>query len=263
MTVDLAYREVGVGRPLVLLHAFPLSSAMWLDQREGLSARARVITPDQRGFGGSPLGPSSATDAPSLDACADDLADLLDALGLGQVVLGGLSMGGYVAMAFLRRHPERVEALLLADTKASADAEPARANRLRIADALDTDPASSVLVDDVLPALLGEATTSGRPLVTGRVRGLLQAAPAPAAAWAQRAMAARPDSLDVLRGTDVPALVVVGEQDALSPVADAQAMAEALPQGRLVVLPEAGHLSSLETPDLFNAAVLELLDSLD
>jgi pimeloyl-ACP methyl ester carboxylesterase len=263
VTVDLAYREVGAGRPLVLLHAFPLSSAMWLDQREGLSARARVITPDQRGFGGSPLGdPLASGRPPSLDACADDLADLLDALGLGRVVLGGLSMGGYVAMAFLRRHAERVEALLLADTKASADPEPARANRLRIADELERDPASPVLVDDVLPSLLGEATTSGRPTVTGRVRALVQAAPAPAAAWAQRAMADRPDSFDVLRGVDVPALVLVGDQDVLSPVSDAQAMADALPQGRLQVLPEAGHLSSLETPDAFNAAVADLLERL-
>jgi pimeloyl-ACP methyl ester carboxylesterase len=171
-------------------------------------------------------------------------------------------MGGYVAMAFLRRHAERVEALLLADTKASADPQPARANRLRIADELDRDPASPVLVDDVLPALLGAATTSGRPMVAGRVRGLVQAAPAPAAAWAQRAMADRPDSFDVLRGVDVPALVLVGDQDALSPLSDAQAMADALPQGRLRVLPEAGHLSSLETPDAFNAAVVGLLDDL-
>jgi pimeloyl-ACP methyl ester carboxylesterase len=258
MTVDLAYREVGVGRPVVLLHAFPLSSAMWLDQREGLSALARVVTPDLRGFGGSPLG----EDDPSLDACADDLAALLDTLGLDRVVLGGLSMGGYVAMAFLRRRADRVEALLLADTKATGDPEPGRANRLRIADELDRDPSSSVLVDDVLPALLGRATTSGRPLVAGRVRGLVKAAPAGAAAWAQRAMAARPDSLEVLRGTHVPALVLVGDQDELSPVADAQAMADVLPQGQLVVLPEAGHLSAVETPDAFNDAVVGLLNRL-
>jgi pimeloyl-ACP methyl ester carboxylesterase len=248
--MDISYREVGSGRPLVLLHAFPLASAMWLAQREEVAGVCRVITPDQRGFGGSELG----DDEPSLDACADDLARLLDRLELDQVVLGGLSMGGYVAMAFLRRHPDRAAALLLADTKASADPEAARANRERIAQAvLEED--STVLVDDVLPSLLGSTTVASRPMVSGRVRGLVQAAPGPAVAWAQRAMAARPDSFDTLRAFDRPALVVVGEEDALSPVADAQAMADALPQGRLAVLPEAGPLAAVVSPEAFTAEV--------
>jgi pimeloyl-ACP methyl ester carboxylesterase len=255
--MELAFRDSGNGRPLVLLHAFPLSSAMWLDQREGLAEVCRVVTPDQRGFGGSDLG----DDPPSLDACADDLAELLDRLGLDRVVLGGLSMGGYVAMAFLRRHASRVEAVVLADTKASADPEPARANRERIAKAV-LEEGSSVLVDDVLPALLGTTTTATRPMVTGRVRGLVQAAPPPAVAWAQRAMAARADSFDVLRTFDRPALVVVGEEDALSPVADAEAMAAALPDARLRVLPEAGHLTAVETPEAFTAEVAGFLAEL-
>jgi pimeloyl-ACP methyl ester carboxylesterase len=255
--MDISYREVGSGRPLVLLHAFPLSSAMWLAQREALAETCRVITPDQRGFGGSELG----DDAPSLDACADDVARLLDRLELDQVVLGGLSMGGYVAMAFLRRHADRAAALLLADTKASADPEPARANRERIAQAVLEDD-STVLVDDVLPSLLGATTVASRPIVSGRVRGLVQAAPGPAVAWAQRAMAARPDSFDTLRAFDRPALVVVGDEDQLSPVADAQAMADALPQARLAVLPEAGHLTAVETPEAFNAEVAGFLAGL-
>jgi pimeloyl-ACP methyl ester carboxylesterase len=252
--MELSYREVGSGRPLVLLHAFPLSSAMWLAQREGLSNSCRVITPDQRGFGGSDLG----DDEPSLDVCADDVAELLDRLDLDQVALGGLSMGGYVAMAFLRRHPERVSALVLADTKASPDPEPARANRERIAKAVLVE-GSTVLVDDVLPTLLGTTTVSSRPMVAGRVRGLLQAAPGPAVAWAQRAMAARPDSFDTLRSFAGPALVVVGEEDVLSPLADAQAMAEALPDATLSVLPDAGHLTAVETPEAFTAEVAGFL----
>jgi len=256
--MDLAYREVGAGRPLVLLHAFPLSSAMWLEQRNGLSDQCRVITPDQRGFGGSPLG----TDEPDLDAAADDVAALLDRLDLDQVVLGGLSMGGYVAMAVLRRHPHRVQALLLADTRAAADSDAARANRERIAAAVESDEDSTVLVDDVLPTLLGSTSVEHRQLVVGRVRGLVQAAPAPAVAWAQRAMAARPDSFDTLRAFDRPALVIVGEEDVLSPPSDAQAMAEALPQGQLVRVPEAGHLTAVETPEAFNAAVAGFLAEL-
>ncbi|HET6817710.1 MAG TPA: alpha/beta fold hydrolase [Mycobacteriales bacterium] len=258
MPVALHVRDTGSGRAVVLLHAFPLSSAMWLAQREGLSGEHRVVTPDQRGFGGSPLG----DDPPSLDAAADDVAVLLDQLAIDRVVLGGLSMGGYVAMAFLRRHADRVAALILADTKATADPPQARENRERIAAAVVDDPASMVLVDEVLPTLLGDTTVAERPLVTGRVKALVQAAPGPAVAWAQRAMAARPDSFETLHTVSVPTLVLVGAEDTLSPVDDAQAMAEAVTGARLEILPRAGHLSALECPEDFNAAVLRFLATL-
>jgi pimeloyl-ACP methyl ester carboxylesterase len=253
--VRLAHTEAGSGHPLVLLHAFPLSSAMWLEQRELLRQRCRVITPDQRGFGGSPLG----EDEPSLGACADDVLALLDRLGLERVALGGLSMGGYVAMELLRRAPERVAALVLADTKAQADTAEAREVRLRTADTVEREGVGE-LADTMLPALLGASSLERRPAVAGRVRGLVSAAPPSAVGWASRAMAARPDSFDVLRTTAVPALVVVGDEDTLSPVSQAQQMADALPQGRLVVVPEAGHLSALEDPEAFAAAVTGFLD---
>jgi pimeloyl-ACP methyl ester carboxylesterase len=258
MTVALHVREAGAGRPVVLLHAFPLSSAMWLEQRNALGERCRVVTPDLRGFGGSPLG----DDEPSLDAVADDVAAMLDGLGLDRVVLGGLSMGGYAAMGFLRRHPGRVAALVLADTKATADAPEVAANRERIAARLLSDDSSDVLVEDVLPALVGPTTSRDRPLVAGRVRALVEAAPPAAAAWAQRAMAARPDSLATLRAADVPALVLRGDEDALSTQADTEAMVEAFPRGRLVALPGAGHLSAVETPEPFAAAVVRFLADL-
>ena len=256
--VDLHVRETGAGVPLVLLHAFPLSSAMWLEQRNDLADTCRVITPDLRGFGGSQLG----FDEPSLDLMADDVAAVLDRLDLPEVVLGGLSMGGYVAMAFLRRHPGRVSALLLADTKAGADPDAAKDNRLRIAAKLTDDDSTQVLIDDVLPALVGDTTRREQPLVLGRVRALVEAAPPAAAAWAQRAMAERPDSLDTLRKTDVPAVVILGDEDALASRDDGAAMVEALPQGRLVVVPGAGHLSAVEAPGAFSTAVRELLGRL-
>jgi pimeloyl-ACP methyl ester carboxylesterase len=256
--VDLHVREAGSGLPVVLLHAFPLSSAMWLEQRNDLGDLCRIVTPDLRGFGGSQLG----YDEPSLDHMADDVAAVLDKLSLDRVVLGGLSMGGYAAMAFLRRHGDRVRALLLADTKASPDAEAAVANRRRIADVLDESGTTQVLLDDVLPALTGDTTTVERPLVQGRVRALVADAPPAAAAWAQRAMAARPDSFDTLREVNVPALVVAGEQDTLSTLADAQAMVDALPDARLVVVPRSGHLTAVEAPEAFNAAAREFLTSL-
>lgn len=258
MPVELYSRDGGSGLPLVLLHAFPLSSAMWLAQREGLSDVARVITPDQRGFGGSPLG----DDEPSLDAVADDVVGLLDTKGLGRVALGGLSMGGYVAMTLLRRHADRVAAVVLADTKASADPPAARDNRERIARVVTEDPESTVLVDEVLSSLVGETTVRERALVFGRVKGFVQAAPPAAVAWAQRAMAARADSFETLRGVSVPTLVVVGAEDVLSPVSDARAMAQAIPGARLEVLPTAGHLSAVETPEAFNRVVRDFLCSL-
>jgi pimeloyl-ACP methyl ester carboxylesterase len=258
MPVELFARDVGTGMPLVLLHALPLSSAMWLAQREVLGADHRVLTPDLRGFGGSPLG----DDPPSLDAMADDVAALLDARGIERAVVGGLSMGGCVAMALVRRHVHRVSALVLADTRAAADAPEAAANRERIAALVEADPGSSVLVDELLPKLVGPTTIEQRPLVYGRVRALVQAAPAAAVAWAQRAMAARPDSFDTLRAVTVPVLVVVGEEDEPSPPAEATAMAATVKDGRLVVVPRAGHLSAVENPEAFNAAVSEFLRSL-
>src|SRR5258708_7175739 len=117
MGVTLYSRDVGQGTPLVLLHAFPLSAAMWLAQRESLAGRFRVITPDLRGFGGSVLG----KDDPSIETMADDVAQMLRSKGLERAVIGGLSMGGYVAMALCRHHPEQVLGLVLADTKAGAD----------------------------------------------------------------------------------------------------------------------------------------------
>jgi pimeloyl-ACP methyl ester carboxylesterase len=236
--------------PVVLLHAFPLSAAMWAAQRDALAGDGRqVLTPDQRGFGGRPLG----DEVPSLDVVADDVAGLLDAAGLDRVVLGGLSMGGYVAMAFLRRFAGRVAALVLADTKASADPEPARENRERIARTVLAERSPRVLLDEVLPSLVGETTAGSRPDVLDRVRTLVEAAEPEAVAWAQRAMAARADSFGALRATNVPALVIVGEEDRLTTVDDARAMADALPNGRLLTVPGAGHLTAMEDPAEFTA----------
>jgi pimeloyl-ACP methyl ester carboxylesterase len=260
MPVQLHVREAGEGVPLVLLHAFPLSSAMWLHQRETLSSVCLVVTPDLRGFGGSPL-PEDG-EAPSMDVMADDVATTIKALGLDDVVLVGLSIGGYIAMAFWRRHPHLLRGLVLVDTKASADPEPARANRLRIAETVLAEQSPRVLVDDVLPNLLGPTTKQRRPLVYGRARALVETAPPAAVAWAQRAMAARPDSIDTLREVSVPTLVLVGEEDQVTPLSDAEAMVAAVPDARLITVPEAGHLTPLEQPEVVDEALLEFLHGL-
>ncbi|WP_067453007.1 alpha/beta fold hydrolase [Actinomadura macra] len=258
MTVQLYARDVGSGTPLVLLHAFPLSSAMWLAQREALADRFRVITPDLRGFGGSVLG----AEEPSIDAMADDVARLVQQRGLQRAVVGGLSMGGYVAMALCRRHPELVLGAVLAGTRAGADTDPVRERRLRQAERLEREGTVQVLVEETLPALVGPTTFRQRALVYGRIRGLVQATPPQAAAWAQRAMAGRAEAFETLRNLRVPALVMVGDEDALATEDEARLMADALPNAELLVIPRAGHLCAVEQPDLFNQAVAEFATAL-
>jgi pimeloyl-ACP methyl ester carboxylesterase len=253
--------EAGEGRPVVLLHAFPLNASMWAPQRESIASPSwRVLCLDQRGFGGSVL---PAGDEPSLDLVADDIASMLDAKRIDEpVVLGGLSMGGYAAMAFLRRYRDRVAALVLADTKASADPPAVAANRERIATEVLAAGSSAQLADELLPTLLGATSRARRPLVVGRVKALVESAPPAAVAWAQRAMAARPDSFADLRTVGVPTLILVGAEDELSPLADAKAMADATPGSTFVEIAAAGHLSAIEAPDDFNAALLGFLQGL-
>jgi pimeloyl-ACP methyl ester carboxylesterase len=248
--------------PVVLLHAFPLSSAMWKAQRDGLASSTEgeisVFTPDLPGFG-SAIAPS---DDPDLGWMADSVMHFLDQHGLRSAVLGGLSMGGYVTMEILRRRPSVVSALVLADTKASADSPEGRQKRERMAATLEEEASPRVLVDEVLPVLLGETTKRRRPKLVELVRAEVERADPAAAAWAQRAMAARVDSFATLRATEVPALVVVGSEDALTPRTDAEVMADALPNGRLAVIEGSGHLSAVETPKEFNALVGGFVSSL-
>lgn len=240
--------------PLLLLHAFPVDARMWDPVREALSARVRLITPDQRGLGRSPLPDTDR--APSLDDAARDVVALLDRLGLDQVVLGGLSMGGYLTMAVLRQAPERVGGLVLMNTKAGADTPEAAANRERVASRAETEDGLAWLADEMVPNLLAEHTRTAHPGVAATARELIESQQGAGVAWAARAMAARPDSMDVLAAADVPALVVVGEEDGLTPPAEARAMAAVLSNSDLVVLPGTGHLSALDAPAALTDAIL-------
>lgn len=242
--------------PVVLLHALSLDSSMWAAQSRALRERGHpVIAPDQRGFGGTPLGDAS----PSLDVVVDDLARDLDARRLDRVVLVGASLGGYVAMSFLRRHPRRVAALALVSTRAAADTERESAERHRFA-ALITDPETrGAVLAATTPRLVGATTRAERPAVVAAVRAVAEAAAPESIAWAQRAIAGRPDAFPVLRAAGVPALVVAGAEDELIDRAEAERMAAALPRGRLVVIPGAGHLAPLEAPAAVTGALLDLL----
>ena len=257
VTVELAYVEhdgARTGTPVVLLHAFPVTSAMYDAVATQLAEQHHVITPDLRGFGGSVLG----DDEPSLDLMADDVAALLGRLDLDRVVLAGLSMGGYVVMAMLRRHPQRTGAVVLMDTKAAADAPQARENRERMARAvLDEGPSA---LRPMLESLLGETTQRDRPQVVEMVARWIEAVDPQGVAWAQRAMAERPSSFRTLADARVPGFVVVGEEDTLTTHDDALAMAAAFaPQAPVHVIPRAGHLSAVENPAAVAGALRDVL----
>lgn len=237
--------------PLVLLHAFPLDARMWHPVRRFLSARLRLITPDQRGLGRTPLPETDS--APALEDAARDLLTLLDRLELDRVVLGGCSMGGYLTMAVLRMAPERVGGLVLVDTRASADAPEAARNRLALAERAEAEGVEGWLAETMLPNLLSGNAPGA---VADTVRAQIASQPPAGVAWAARAMAVRPDSSGVLAEASVPALVVVGEQDSLTPPGDARAMEAVLPDAELVVVPGAGHLTPLEAPEAVSSAIL-------
>lgn len=238
--------------PLVLLHAFPFDARMWNPVRRSLAARLRLITPDQRGLGRTSL---PGTDRePGLEDAARDLVALLDRLELDRVVLGGCSMGGYVAMSVLRLAPERVGGLVLIDTRASADTPDAARNRHALAERAEAEGPEGWLAETMLPNLLSGNAPDG---VADTVRAQIASQPPSGVAWAARAMAVRPDSSGVLAEARVPALVVVGEEDSLTPLDDARAMAVALPDSELVVIPGAGHLTPLETPEGVSSAILD------
>lgn len=255
--VELAWEEAGRGTPVVLLHAFPLNRRMWAPQVAELSARCRVITPDFRGHGESGVAEEDST----MERLAEDVRGLLDVLKLERVALGGLSMGGYVAFAFLRRWPERVAALVLPDTRASADTEEGRKGRYETAAVAERE-GSAAIAGQMLPKLLAPATHERKPEVVAAVREMILEASPAGIARALRGMAARPASFDLLPHIKCPTLIIVGEQDGLTPPADSEAMAKAIPGSSLVKIPEAGHLSNLEQPEAFNSALRTFLSSL-
>jgi pimeloyl-ACP methyl ester carboxylesterase len=228
---------------------------MWAPVAERLAvATVPSVAVDLPGLGESPL----PDGAPDLATAAGGVLAVLDELGIDRAVVAGVSMGGYVALALLRDNARRVAGLALVDTKSEADGDEARANRERIATAVEGEAGTRAL-SPMLDGLLGATTRAVRPDVVERVRaGLLAARPA-GVAWSQRAMAARPATTGLLPGVRVPAAVIVGGEDGLTPPVAAHAMAQALPDAVLTVLPRAGHLSPLEDPDGVAAALLALV----
>jgi pimeloyl-ACP methyl ester carboxylesterase len=253
----IEYEDAGSGRALLLFHAFPLCRSMWDPQAEALAGSCRVVRLDARGFGGS--APSEG--ALTMDRIADDGALLLDHLGIDTAVVGGCSMGGYAALAFTRRHRRRLAGLYLQDTKAPPDTEEARANRGRLAArVLEEGPAAAV--EALLPKLVGETTHRERKDLVARLREGILVTPGEAIAAALAGLGAREDSRPTLASIRVPTLVLVGEEDVLTPPVEAAALAAAIPGARLVRVPRAGHLANLEEPDAVNAALAAFLAGL-
>jgi 3-oxoadipate enol-lactonase len=249
--IEMAYRDQGAGQPILFVHAFPLHSASWDGQIAALSPHHRVIAPDLRGLGASARGSGAA----SLDQHADDLAALLEHLGIANATVAGLSMGGYISFALWRRHRDRIAALILADTRAGADSAEGKQGREKNAQLAETQGPSAI-ADQMLPKLLAASAPAA---LRDQVRGIIESNDRAGIAAALRAMAARPDSTPLLATIDVPTLVIVGADDALTPPVESQAMFNAIPGCRIAEIPGAGHLSNLETPEAFNAQITEFL----
>ena len=251
--VELAYDESGSGTALLLVHGWPHDRTLWASQLNGLATHARCLAPDLRGFGGS-----SVAGPYSMEQYADDLAALLDSLGLASAIVCGLSMGGYIALAMWRRHRTRVRALILADTRATADLAAARESRARLIGIAESQ-GTATLASMQLDTMLGATTRASRPELCESLRQMMAAAPVAGLVGAQRAMMARTDSTALLASIDVPTLIVGGIEDEITSVDELRALAAAIPSSRLELIAMAGHVSPFERPAAFNHVVAEFL----
>jgi 3-oxoadipate enol-lactonase len=255
----LAYTDKGPGPAVVLLHGFPLGRAMWKEQVAGIGSIYKVIAPDLRGHGDSPAPEGDYT----IDEMADDVIELLDRLGLDDpVVVGGLSMGGYVAVSLVARYPERVRALMLMDTRAAADSPEAAQKREELARAVLAAGNAGPAVEAMTPRLFARITLEQRPERVTPMRELMARNTPRGIVGALRAMASRPDRRADLAAIRVPTLVMVGEEDVVTPPSEAQSLADAISGARLEVIPEAGHLAPYENPAIANSVILRFLDGL-
>lgn len=251
----LVYSERGDGPAVVLLHAFPLSRDLWCDVVAPIAESGwRVITPDLPGLGGSRIPADSIADM------ASAVAGLLDELGVHSAVIGGCSMGGYVALSFAEQFPDRVAGLILSDTKAGADTDEARANRHRIAEQVEAARSTVALARTMPETLLGSTTRANRPDLVEWVQEQILTSSMVGVAAAQRAMADRREQFDTLSTLHVPVLSIRGAEDAVSTAADHAAMVAASQDAIDVEVPAAGHLLPIEQPGAFVGHVIPFLD---
>ena len=245
------YSDNGSGIPLLLIHGYPLRRTLWEPQITGLADVARVLAPDLRGHGGSDPGPGPY----SISVLADDCRGFLDTLGITRpVVFGGLSMGGYVVFEFYRKYPQRVAGLILVATRAGADSPEAKANRDKAA-MTAREKGVGTIVETMLPRMFSSKSSQTQPELMTRVRKMMASTSLAAVGGDLAAMRDRADSTAMLAQIDKPTLILHGADDQLIPPAEAEATAAAIPNARLQILPDAGHLLNLEQPEAFNEAV--------
>jgi pimeloyl-ACP methyl ester carboxylesterase len=251
----VSWLESGHGTPIVLLHAFPLHAEMFASQHASLPHGWRLVTPDLRN-----LGQSDGPRAVDVDDHAEDVLALLRHLGIERAVVGGVSMGGYVTFAILRKAPQRCRALVLADTRADGDSADARAARVAMQETARTQGLAAV-ADAMVPRLLGQSSLAG-PALPARVRELILSNDVEGVVDALDALRTRPDSTDLLAGIASPTLVLVGEEDVVTPPAMAEGIVSRVPAAQLALVSRAGHLANLEQPAHFEAALWSFLRAL-
>jgi 3-oxoadipate enol-lactonase len=252
----LWYQEQGSGPAVVLLHGFPLDSRIWDQQRDSLSDRWRIITPDLRGFG-----QSRSADPFTLQSLADDIHALLADIVALPCVLGGLSMGGYIALEYVKKHPTDLRGLMLIDTRAEADSASGRESRDKMIETVRAS-GSSAVAQQMLPKMLAPDQPQRRPALATQVLSIMEACPPLTVEHALTAMRDRADHTEDLASIPVPALILVGEQDSITPPSVAQAMHERMARSDLQIISGAGHMSPMEQPTQVNRAIRRFLEGL-
>jgi 3-oxoadipate enol-lactonase len=259
--VRIAFDEYGEktqGGHVVFIHGFPLNRTMWAPQVDALRGAYHIVVPDMRGHGSSDISEGATT----MERMADDVYALISAAGADSVAVVGLSMGGYVALQFARKYPGALRALVLANTRAGADSEEARAGRLEMIKKVASD-GPPVVAAEMLPKLLSPRAAVEDAELVAKVRRMIETSAAAGIAASLAGMAQRPDSTGLLGAIAVPTLVIAGTDDQLIPRSDADTLAAAIPGARLALIEGAGHLSNLEKDDEFTTAVREFLAALD
>src|SRR2546423_5967754 len=255
--IQLYYETSGSGFPVVLLHTFPAHHEFWAPVAARLATRYLLLLPDLRAHGRSEVGSGTAT----MSKHADDLLRLLDAHQIPRAVCVGVSIGGYILFEFWRKSRERVAGLVLSNTRAEPDTQQGRANRLKSIDDARLHGTAPFL-DAQIPNLIGETTRQNRPDLVASARSMMQTLTVNGLAAVQQGMAERPDSVPTLRGITVPTLVIAGEEDTLTPPANAETIQQHIPGAKLAVIPKAGHYAALERPEEFARVLRQFLDAL-
>ncbi|MBK7969294.1 MAG: alpha/beta hydrolase [Bacteroidetes bacterium] len=252
----IAYDDMGEGTPIIFLHGFPFNKSMWKDQYDYLKQNFRVIAPDLRSFGNSKDDSSEL----SMDLFANDLIALMDDLKLDKVTVCGLSMGGYIALNAIQRYPERFDTIILCDTQCNADTEEGKAKRYKSIEEIKSK-GTSEFTEGFLKNAFHPDTLTSKPEIVSDTRTMMLSNSIQAFTHGLKALAERKDTCSKLDQINVPALIICGSDDTLTPVSKAQYLHENIKGSQLSIIPKAGHISNMEQPDEFNKIVYDFLKS--